>query len=54
LGGSAMPSFDESMDDEQLWHLTNYMHALSVDDPTLFNLRSFWFDRSDRSEDEHD
>ena len=42
LGGSAMPSFAGTITDDQLWHLTNYVHALSIEDSRVQALRQFW------------
>lgn len=41
--GGVMPAFQYVLNDEQRWHLANYVHALSVDDPQLVNLRQYWF-----------
>ena len=47
FGGSAMPSYEGALTEEQLWHLANYVRALSVNDGELFNLRHMWIDVSE-------
>ena len=42
-----MASDEWALPEEQLWHLANYVRALSVNDGELFNLRHMWIDVSE-------